>query len=375
MKTKYLLNIVPLLPILLGCQTEAPQDISHTTTNLIVKASFPGNDNTRTQITYGNPDKAQEIFSWTEEDEIFLYNMTQFNAYPDEACFEIQPIFGKSAEFKFASGSGGHAKEFKVNSGDVVLAVYGETGRYRYRDTNDIVVIDERNIVRIGAGTEANSPQIVVKDPNDDSMSYMQGNLKMYDIVTVTDDDIIPDLHFKHLSAIIRVTLRNETCKEFYPTKIEVKYPETESFFNTNIYCSVDKTLSNESGLQVYAGDDIFKSSDPYTDHIGTTINCKNETEDVGEVIAPGQTYNLYLSTVPRIGNEQKGDKLIIDLIKSHDTDHPYRITLEGFDVSIEAGKRYWFNLTAVEEDGENKLMLTSEWLEKQKNQNATKGE
>ena len=37
-------------------------------------------------------------------------------------------------------------------------------------------------------------------------------------------------------------------------------------------------------------------------------------------------------------------------------------MTLKGFNTIIKAGQRYWFNLTAVEEDGKNKLMFTSDW-------------
>lgn len=373
MRTKNIYRVIWLLPILCACQSEVPQEMTIPTDILTVKASFSGSDNTRTQITYGNTDKKEEIFSWTAEDEIFLYNMTQFEDYLHEACFEIQPNFGKNADFKFAPGSGGHAKEFKVKSGDVLLAVYGETQRVIYKGTDNLIHPDERNIVRIGAGTESNSPQIVMEDPDDADMSYMQGNLKMYDIVSVVEDDSIPELHFKHLSAILRVTLRNETGHDIYPTKMEFHYPGTQSFFNTNVYCGVNTSLD---GLQVYTDNDLFKDSFPYTDNIGTTINTKDGTTDTGEAIASGETYDLYLSTVPRLDDQQTGNSLTINLIKSHDTDHPYSITLDGFNVAIKAGKRYWFNLTAVEEeDGTRKLMLTSEWLKLQEEQKPNEGE
>ena len=62
---------------------------------------------------------------------------------------------------------------------------------------------------------------------------------------------------------------------------------------------------------------------------------------------------------MPRIENDRKGDQLIIDLIKKHDTDHPYRITLDNFKTIIEAGKRYWFKLTATPAGD---LVLTSKY-------------
>lgn len=233
------------------------------------------------------------------------------------------------------------------------------------RKINDDLSYDDRDVFTIGVGTEENKPQYVVENPNDASLSYMKANLKMYDIVTAVEDDKIPDLHFRHLSAIMRVSLRNETDKYIYPTKLEFKYPGTHSFFNTTLYCSVDTTLS--SGLKVYTENEFFNGSDPYTDNIGTTINGKNNTTDIGDSIAPGKTYDLYISTVPKIDNEATGNSLTIDLIKRHNTKRPYTITLDGFNVPIKAGKRYWFNLTAVstiiETDTINKLVLTSEWL------------
>ena len=139
----------------------------------------------------------------------------------------------------------------------------------------------------------------------------------------------------------------------------------------------MDPTLP--SGLKVYTEYEFFKGSDPYTDNIGTTINGKSGTKDIGDSIAPGKTYDLYLSTVPRIANDRTGTSLTIDLIKKHQTNHPYRITLDGFNKAIEAGKRYWFNLTAVEEVAEDttyrKLVLTSDWLDQHPEQDTTSGE
>ena len=393
MRTQYIIRLIPVFTILCACQSEVPQEISAPTNSLMVKASFPGSNDTRTQITYGNPDKTQEIFSWTEGDEIFLYNMSRINEYPDEACFKIQPNFGRSANFVFSPGADGHAKEFKVFDGDILLALYGgDTNRVKYKknDKDTIAYPDERNIVRIGVGTEANYPQYILTDPDDSSMSYMQDNLKMYDIVTVVKNDEIPDLSFKHLSAILRISLQNKTGHDIYPTKLEFRYPtksptalegdgvnRNPSFFNTSLYCSVETNENCDQYLKVYDTDDFFTSqSKPYTENISTTINGKDVTSDAGDSIKNGESYELYLSTIPRIGNDSYGEKFSIDLIQNHDTNNPYSITIDKFNKVIEAGKRYWFNLTAVEEqDGTRKLMLTSDWLEQQKNQNANEGD
>ena len=375
MKTGRILIALPIIASLYACQTEAPQENIEHKRILTVRATLPGSEgtrsyiafgnpeyNTRAQITYGNPDHDKEIFMWdkagygglTQNDYIALYNVSRFSEYPYEGIqLDVTKIDGRNAIFESLPTN------VEIKAGDILFVNYGATG-IKYGP--DSIHYDDRNVFSIVVGSEANKPQYIVKNPNDSCLAYMHDNLRMYDIVTVIEDDSIPDLHFKHLSAIMRVSLRNETGKYIYPTKLEFKYPGTGSFFNTTLYCSVDTTLS--SGLKVYTEDEFFKGSEPYTDNIGTTINGKNGTIDVGDSITPGQTYDLYLTTVPRINNEQVGNSLTIDLTKRHDTDHPYTITLDGFNVPIQAGKRYWFNLTAVEEEGTNKLMLTNKWLE-----------
>ena len=370
---------LPILTLLCACQTEAPQENIEPKRVLTVRATLPGSDetrsyisfgnpeyNTRAQITYGNPDPNKEIFMWDQKgygglsnnDYVALYNVSRLSQYPYEGLqLDVVKVEGRTAIFESVPTS------VEIKAGDILFVNYGATG-IKYGP--DSITYDSRKIFTIGVGTEANKPQYIVTNPTDSSLAYMQHNLRLYDIVKVEEDDSIPNLHFKHLSAIMRVSLRNETGNYIYPTKLDFKYPETQSFFNTALYCSVDTTLS--SGLNVYTDDSFFKGSKPYTDNIGTTINGKNGVIDAGDSIAPGQTYDLYITTVPRINNEQVGKSLTIDLVKRHDTDHPYTITLDGFNVPIQAGKRYWFNLTAVpttitETDTINRLVLTSEWL------------
>ena len=352
------LALLPILSILCACQSEVPQEDIVPKRVITVRASLPETDNTRAQITYGNTEIEREIFMWDDKDWITVFNISRLSECPLGVQLETTTpnIKGRSAVFESVKSVN---PNFEIKAGDIIFVNYYETER-KYGP--DSISFDERNIFTIGVGTEANKPQMIVQNPTDSSLEYMKANLRMYDIVTAVEDDKIPDLHFRHLSAIMRVTLRNETGKYIYPTKLEFKYPGTESFFNTTLYCSVDTASSNKSGLKVYTDNEFYKGSNPYTDNIGTTINGKSGTKDIGDSIPPGKTYNLYLSTVPRIENNIKGNGLRIDLIKKHDTDHPYSITLEGFDIAIEAGKRYWFNLTAVEENGENKLMLTSDW-------------
>lgn len=368
---------LPILAILCACQSETPQENNESGRFLIVNATLPGSDQTRTHITYGNPSIDTELFRWDTDiehggtaqkiDYISLFNVTKLEQYPSEGIeLNVTKINGRNASFESVESVNSNVE---IKAGDVLFVNYWETSA---RQISSDGTYDPRKIFTLVFGTEANKPQQIVKNPNDSCMSFMQGNLRMYDIVTVVEDDKIPDLHFRWLSAIFRVTLRNETGHDIYPTKLEVDYPGTESFFNTTLYCSVDTTSSNESGLTVYddynnEDYDLYKGTRAYTDNIGTTLNGKKGTLDAGESIGDGETYDLYLSTVPRIGNTIIGQNgLNICLTEDHQTnsEKQYSINVENFNVPIEAGKRYWFNLTAVEEtDGTRKLVLTSEWL------------
>ena len=306
---------------------------------------------------------------WNKKDWITLFNITRLSECPFGVALEeieISPD-GKSAEFESAESVD---STFVVKKGDKLLAVYGEINRVRYKDDAGNLFYDERNIITLGLGTEANKPQMIVEDPDDSTIDYMKDNLKMYDIVTAVEDDKIPYLQFKHLSALIRITLHNATDHDLYLTKLEVNYPGTESFFNTTIYFSVESNETGGSYLKVYDDGELYNGSNPYTDHIGTTINAKDGTKDIGDSIRNGKSYEFYLSTVPRIGNNRKGNEFTIHAIERHQTKNPYSITFNDFNTVIEAGRRYWFDLTATEDSKtkERKLVLTSEW-EKQQNE------
>ena len=378
MKIKGNFTALPIVALLCACQSEAPKENISSGRVLTVNATLPGSVDTRTHITYGNPAIDTEFFRWDmekygaeQDDWISLFNVSRLEQTPSNGGIklEVTNINGRSATFQSV---GSVNPDIEIKAGDILFLNYWETtARQVYSGSN--LVYHPNKVFSMSFGTESNKPQYIVKDPYSDSyMSYMQGNLRMYDIVTVVEDDKIPDLHFRWLSAIIRITIQNETGHDIYPTKIEVEYPGTESFFNTTLYCSVDTEASNESGLIIhddYAKEDyeFYKGSVAYTDKIGTTINGKIGTEDAGEAICTGDSYDLYLSTVPRIGNTIRGENgLNIHLVEEHQTDSEktYSININNFDVPIEAGKRYWFYLTAVEEeDGTRKLMLTSDWL------------
>lgn len=325
---------------------------------ITVKAHLPSTVESRAQIKYNCQDTTREIFMWTHKAYMTVFNITRLSENPEGLELETteEKIHGNIAEFESLKDY----PYFNVKAGDIIFANLSETKRKYDPDSIDF---DKRNIFTIGVGTEENKPQYIVKNPVDSSLSHMKDNLKMYDIVIAEKDGEIPELHFKHLSALMRITLRNATGKDIYPTKLEFKYPSVtgiESFFNTTLYCSVTGDNPDNFGLKVYDDKiEFYGGSEPYTANIGTTINGKNGTADAGESILDGESYELYLSTVPRINNDSYGNSLTIHLIANHDTDHPYAITLDGFNEVITAGKRYWFDLTATPE---GTLMLTSQW-------------
>ncbi|MDE5783876.1 MAG: hypothetical protein K2H97_06135 [Prevotella sp.] len=392
MKIRKILVTAFMLLLLCACQSESEQ-VSENYQETVqlqrvatIKASISNSNQTRAQVLYGTAkEEKREIFMWNQRDMIYLFNLSNLSKETKIARYYIKELDDsnrKSAEFTFfeleedESPDTYAVEPLSVNAGDTVLAVYGVVSRYK-----EGWVEKYKNVFSYDVGTEANKPQFMVENPNDESLSYMKDNLKMYDVVKADDNGQIPDLHFKHLSALMRVTLHNETGEDLYLTKLEFKYPtktetgedETFSFFNTTMYFSVNDDMS----LKVYDDNEFFgSSSKPYTDNIGTTINGKIGTADAGESILNGESYELYISTVPRIGNDSKGQNFTISVINKHDTDHPYSITIPNFNTVIEAGKRYWFDLTAVgTEKGERKLMLTSEWKKLQNGQGTTTSE
>ena len=370
MKIKQIWTSLLLLPLLFGCQSEELQDNTAAVKQYVVKASLPDSNRSRIQLTYGSQNEDEEPVMWVDRDWITVFNLSRLEECPFGLQLETvaENIHGNDAIFESHIGlTNDDRDQLTVKAGDVLLVTFGET--LRKYDT-DSINLDPRNIFTLVVGAEANKPQILKDIPKDESLKYMKDNLKMYDIVVADQDEVIPDIHFKHLSAIMRITLNNASGTDLFPTKLEFKYPNTNSFFNTTMYFSVNM---DDHSLQIYDGDEFYKKgSTPYTDNIGTTVNAKDNTADKGGVIRNGESYELYLSAVPVLNNTSAGESLTISLIVTHDTDYPYNITLDGFDLPIVAGKRYWFDLTATPE---GTLMLTNQWENLQKQQNNNSGE
>lgn len=328
---------------------------------LKITARLPEPDGGRAQITYDNQDvEAGEFFMWNDQDWVTLFNITRLDECPEGVELETTEIKGRTAVFETLESLGDC--DLKIYAGDTLFVNYWTTLRM-YED--DGVHFDPRKIFTITVGSEENKPQEIVENPGTGDLEYMRHNLKMYDIVVAEEDGVVPEINFRHLSAIMRVTLRNESGKDLYPTKLEFKYPDTQSFFAATMCCSVVPDESGGSKLHVYDSGEFYTKAVTYTDSIGTTINKKIGTADAGGYIKNGDTYELYITCVPRLNNDRTGTELTISLIDSHTTSTPYSVTLRGFNVPIKAGYRYWFDLTATP-DGN--LMLSNLWDDQHNN-------
>lgn len=346
--------------------SDAPVDHTSSKRIFTLKASLPATPESRAQVAYDNKNEDYEIFLWNTGDFITIFNLTRLSECPDGIEFDLVNIDGNIAEFESLP-----TDRLNIQVGDTILASFYETKRVQNVDGS----YDERNIFTLDMGTEGNKPQYIVEHPDDSALESMKDNLRMYDVVVAEKDGEIPDVHFTHLSAIIRVSMRNASGHDIYPTQISLDYPSVsgnEFFFNTELYYGIVGNDSGGFGLKVYDDGELYSGSKPYTSSISTTINGKNGTVDVGESIHDGETYELYITTVPRIGNTERGNGLTIKLIENHDTDNPYSITIDGFDAIIEAGARYWFKLTATPD---RTLMFSSKWDALQEELNKNKDE
>ena len=362
------LSVLITLTYLCSCQSEVPIETSQPTQKIYIRASLPNENETRAHIIYGygDPKNAnKERFIWDEEDEINILNLSKLSECPFGVIVNATNINGNIAEFTPIDNP-----DFRVEQGDTILAIYGEINRVAYKDNGE-VYYDERKIITIGLGSQGNKPQWIEKNPDKNStLTYMRHNIKMYGVVIAERDGEIPEINFKHLSAFMRISFHNETGKDLYLTQLDFKYPTKSptssesdkvkhdlSFLNTTLYLSIEPDENEGFKLKTY--EEFYNGSDVYTDNIATTINGKNGIEDAGESILNGESYELYLTTVPRIGNDSYGEKITINIIESHHTETPYSITIDNFNRVIEPGKRYWFDLVATPD---NKLVFKSQY-------------
>lgn len=367
-------------------QPDSPKDEPTTRRDVVVTACLPGGSDTRAIIEYGYQDESREVFKWTSEEFISILNITKFRDYHTKNAGPIlyvdeEKIDGDEAPFLYPDKLSDETRaEYDnffslLDPGDVVLVVLGGANP---TDISNVIDQEVGNVMSYEAISTLYDQKIYSNPVSDyHTLKHMHMMTKMYDVVKVEEKGKVPKVHFKHMSAMFRVTLTNQTGGDLFtkPTDLTFHYPlpQDSAFISGFSYFSV---YGNDT--DGYYLKENFKKYDDHgnraifvTDKVTHKINEKSQPDSLRN----GQTYELYAIVPPRIGAKPnsgekfKGDKFIITLYDGvesgygvYDDVEKYQITIPNFNTEIEPGKRYWFKLTACKEDGEAKLMFTSQW-------------
>ncbi len=396
MKIRHILPVLPMIFAIFGCQSDEQQKELIPENRIRVKVSLPESETTRAIIEYGGTDRNGEAFKWTDEDCISIFNLSKFSEFHQShdapiLVIDKEKINGTKAEFIFIPDSdeekaNGELFFSELKSGDYLLAMLGAANAKELTEG-----FEANNLFSFFAGSTFYDQKIREDINSPLVLNHVNKMLRMYDIVRITEDGKLPDFHFKHLSSIFRVTLRNETGAPFFtkPTDLVFEYPTGDDCAFVLGFCFFSVEGNEEEGFYLREN---FKKQEP--NNPLNTIKTEETmfldskathkiNENGGLALNVGETYEFYSVVVPRLQAKDRpvGDKFIINLyngVESGYTAHlegseKYSITIDNFNKQIEPGKRYWFNLTAVkEDDGETKLMFTSQWeaLQNQKEQN-----
>ncbi len=395
MKIKTIALTIPMALTLWSCQSESPLEIQTPKKVLSVKGSLPGSDNTRAIINYGDyEDSSREELIWVkdilvedhkESDYIKLFNISRFEEthYKMETPYlEISDISGKTATFESLT----EYPDFPVKAGDVLLAVQGIANPANL----NYVAAGSSNIISYQASSSLYDQKIVENPTSYTALPHMYFMQHMYDIVKVEEDDIIPDLHFKHMNAIFRVTLQNKTGKPLFTKPSDIVFTTSSEDKSTFIfgYNYFSVVGYEENGFHL---EENFKTQNEETTWLSNKATHKINEKNVEKIpLYDGDAYEFYAVVTPRIGRpeipQEVIEKFTIDVYdgvesgfyEGYEDTSKYTITIEDFNRAIEPGKRYWFRLTACNEiDGTEevkdqkqapvyKLMLTSKWEEPQ---------
>ncbi len=386
MKLKTIFAAAAMLPVLWACQSDAPQEIATPGRVFTVKASLPDPTASRAVITYGNQDEDRETFEWYMKDEwITVFNLTKFSEFHlhyNAPLLKIDSIDGIKATFALDPDTEeeritGEKFLSMMEPGDIIFAILGAAGSNDLADASG-----SDNLISYFAGSHLYD-QSITEDPTKPSALYfMHQMIRMYDIAKVGEDKQLPELHFKHLSAIMRVTLRNETGGPLFtkPSDLVFEYNTGADCCFIYGYSKISVEGNETDGFYLKENFKAPEERHPLnpTPPDTTTYLVNKVTHKINEMnqkttLANGDTYELYAVVAPRIGYALSGDSLNIHLYDGvesgygkYDDCFKYSITIKDFNIPIEAGKRYWFNLTAVKEENEGetvtKLMFTSEW-------------
>ncbi len=404
------LALLALLPALFSCQSEAPQESKADKKEFTVRAYIDTPEDTRAAIEYGygynEGDENKEIFTWVnngrDRDYITLFNLSKFSDFHQTykaPLMYVKTIKGKQAEFAFdpeddAESSNNALFQENMEPGDTILAVVCEAHAAKLADCDPVY----SNVISYEAASQLYDQKIVKNPTTENAMRHVHMMMHLYDVVIVDENGNIPDLHFKHMSSIFRVTLQNKTGKPLFSNISEIIFTAHSTDMSAFIYgFNYFAVVGNENGG--FHLEENFKLTPPRhplnpTKPAKTIVLSHKTKQQINYISADkipldnGETYEFYAVVTPRIGSQkftpEVVDSLTIDVFSNgaesgyyeyYDTPEKgkpdrYTITIDNFNRKIEPGKRYWFKLTATNDsvkvktnvyDGQDKVTDTKE--------------
>ncbi len=378
--------MLAFLPALFSCQSEAPQESKADIKEFRVRAYIDTPEDTRAAIEYGygyeEGDEDKEIFKWVDDskdpDYINLFNLSKFKTfhqtYGAPKMF-IKKINDKQAEFGFNPDTEdeitANAKFLEVlQPGDTILAVVCEAHAAELA----LCSPEYSNVISYQAGSHLYDQKIVENPTTGNAMRHVHMMMHLYDVVIVDENGNIPDLHFKHMSSIFRVTLQNKTGQPLFSNISEIIFTahsqDMSAFiYGFNYFAVVGK---ENDGFHL---EENFKLTPPRhplnpTKPVETVVHSHKAVHRINEKgglsLNNGEKYEFYAVVTPRIGSykftPEVVDSLTIEVFNNgaesgyyeyYDTPEKgksdrYTITIDNFNRKIEPGKRYWFKLTAT---------------------------
>ncbi len=364
MNIKSILTSLAVLPALYSCQSEALQempDSNATKPEFRIRAFIDSPEESRAAIEYGNEDKEKEIFTWLpackdyDRDFLTLFNLTKFSEYhlSHNAPFVyIDTIRGKQAGFHFDSESAEEVANEELfrnmmEPGDIILAVVGEAHAVDFANDSDNFKPGTTNVISYQAGSYLYDQKIVENPTTETAMKHVHMMMRLYDVVKVDENGNVPDLHFKHLSSIFRVTLHNKTGKPMFgsgPSEIVFTTDAKKSKDSSPIvygfnYFSVDGNESDGFYLKEnFRGTPKRHPLNPTKPDttvmlIHKAVHKINEKNAVKIPLNDGEKYDFYAVVTPRIG----GPDIQPDTIR--------KLTIDVFNNGVESGYYDNYNL------------------------------
>lgn len=327
--TKQIWLALMLLPLLCACQSddiendikeEIPEE-TPASEPLTIKATIGGDDKSRAQVKYGNQDNSKgEFFMWNLYDKITVCKVSE-SGIESGKSYSINnagDINGKDATFTMSSGE--TAPE--INIGDEFIALYN------MNVTSGRITIYDLKV-----------PQSKKSKGDDRNFRHLQKTMVMYAYAKVDETGKMPDFHFKHLSALMRVTINNRSSSALTIKELKFDYGENKVFLN------------EESELIFYNDDYsnpvIFKSR---KDAIWESSEKSSIPVEAGEI------YDIMYSVLPSGITPDTNSTMKVTINESDGTS-ALMTEIEGFTgVPIKPGYRYWFDLTLT---ADGKLVQT----------------